>query len=260
MALPKQVEVTVPIANIRNAPIVATSSDIGDVTRGAKLDVIGETEEFWETRTYLAKSVSKPIIVPPPPTVPEYQVWGDKEKGVIRSAAPNPEVYWLDESPVILTEAWQELIFEMNKPYMSKKWFTQNLAYNVAWANGTGFNDPNDPRRNYIEGTNLTARYPNLDKCRCCQMRLHGTESNGILTVEVLDGNQPPPKWIDLEKKPWLYFRALIVQKDGSVIDFPYCGGNPVYMPLVGIPPVTVRLNFNDTDRPAIPYITRIYA
>lgn len=258
MALPKQVEVTVPIANIRNAPIVATSSDIGDVIRGAKLDVIGETEEFWETRTYLAKSVSKPIIVPLPPTVPEYQVWGDKKKGFIRSAAPNPEVYWLDDSPVRLTKPWQELIFKMNQPYMTEKWFTQNLASNVAWANGTGFLEAGDPRNNYITGV-MGAKDPYLDKCRCCQMRLHGTESNGILTVEVLDGNQPPPSWEWLEPRTWLWFIALIVLENGSTINFPYCGGDiPVKMPLVGIPPVQARLNYNLQDKP-VPYITRIY-
>lgn len=188
----------------------------------------------------------------------EYYVCHDGEKGFIRSAAPAPEVYWLDGDMVKLTEAWQKLIFEMNQPYMSKKQYRQNLGYNVAWANDTGFNESGDPRRDYINKLDLTAKYPFLDKCRICGgAKIRGVEQDGILTIEVLDGAKPPPKWSDLKLKPWLYFRAWIVRTDGSVIDFPYCAGKPVIMPLVGIPPVRVKLNLNEPDR-STPYIKRV--
>lgn len=267
--LPLQIK-TITNANIRNAPLVDTKTDVGDTPSGSVFDVIGEEPDWWKVQAYIAKSVSTPVIVPPPPSITGYYVAHDflevtlpngkkmPSKGKVRAVAPNPEVFWLDETMVQLTAPWQRLIYEMNQPYMSEKSFTQNLASNVAWANGTGFNEVGDPRNNYITGV-MGKKDPFLDKCRVCGGAIiRGTESNGMLTVEVLDGSQPPPKWEDLKLKPWLWFRAYIVNIDGSVFDFPYCGGQPLYMPLVGIPPVVVKLNFSDTDRPAIPYIVRI--
>lgn len=255
------------VCNIRNNPDLTQGSDVGNLEAGKVLNVIAEIAEFYKVETYVAKSVVEPVIIPPPPTVPEYFVCHDfaevtfpngkvmPSKGKVRAAAPNPEVYWLNETMVKLTAAWQQLIYDMNQPYMTAKAFRGNLRYNVAWANDTGFDEPGDPRRDYINKLNLEAKYPFLDKCRICGgATIRGTEANGMLTVEVLDGSQPPPKWSDLKLKPWLYFRAYIVNTDGSVFDFPYCGGQPLYMPLVGIPPVVVKLNLNEPDKPT-PYI-----
>lgn len=266
---PMQIKTKV-VCNIRNNPDLTAGSDVGNLEAGKVLNVIAEIAEFYKVETYVAKSVVEPVIIPPPPIVPEYYVAHDfltiklpngrvmPAKGVVRSVAPNPEVFWLSEKMVQLTAPLQKLINEMNQPYMSEKSFTQNLASNVAWANGTGFNEIGDPRNNYITGV-MGNKDPFLDKCRICGGAIiRGTENNGILTVDVIDATKPLPKWDDLKLKPWLYFRAWIVNVDGSVFDFPYCGGQPLYMPLIGIPPVTVKLNFNDTDRPAIPYIVRI--
>lgn len=253
--LPMQVR-TKTVVNVRNAPTLV-NSDVGNFDPDKVMNVIAKVGEFFKVEIYVHESVVEPVVIPPPPTTPEYYVAHDSEKGVIRSAAPNPEVFWLSDKMVKLTAAWQQLIYDMNQPFMTTKAFRQNLAYNVAWANDTGFNEVGDPRRDYINKLNLEAKYPFLDKCRICGgATIRGTESNGILTVEVLDGSKPPPSWEWLKVRPWLYFRAWIVNVDGSVFDFPYCGGQPLYMPLVGIPSVVVQLNLNVPDKP-IPYIVR---
>lgn len=192
----------------------------------------------------------------------EYYVAHDIEKGKIWRGIKQavPEVYWLNNTAIPLTEAWQKLIYQMNQPGMTKKWFRQNLGWNVAWCNYTGFNEPGDPRKDYINKKDLNnpnARLPFLDKSRCCSMILHGKEEDGFLIVETLDGSKPPPSWKELQDKYWLYFYAIEVDKNGRTFNFPYRGGLRVLMPLVAIGTVRIQLNNNIDDKP-IPYVTRI--
>lgn len=52
---------TIFIANIRNAPNLSVESDMGDLIKGAVLDVSGENEQFYEVKAYVAKTVANPV-------------------------------------------------------------------------------------------------------------------------------------------------------------------------------------------------------
>jgi hypothetical protein len=58
--LPKWARVKGP-ANIRNAPMISPLSDVGDVTKGATLEVLEDAGEFWRVSAYVAKSVTEVI-------------------------------------------------------------------------------------------------------------------------------------------------------------------------------------------------------
>lgn len=57
--IPEQVYV-VSASNIRNRPVIAESSDVGDLTQGAQLPVIGQEGDWWKVGLYVHKSVARP--------------------------------------------------------------------------------------------------------------------------------------------------------------------------------------------------------
>lgn len=154
----------------------------------------------------------------------------------------SPEVFHGDLlAPTKLTKLWQEFIMELN-PKMSKKKFRDFLAWNKAFTNRTGFGMP-IPRADFINGRNLNAKLPVWDKWRVCGgALLHGTLNGDLLTVETLNGSQEPPDVSWVLARPWLFFRCYSVIRDGSYIDFPHCGGDPVYAPNLATGTVTVRI------------------
>lgn len=189
----------------------------------------------------------------------DYYVCHDKAKGKIWrvKSMPVPEIFWLDDTSIPLTKEWQEFIFTMNQPGMTKKRYRGFLGKKTAVANSGGF-DENDPRADFINLIDLEQPLPRLGKCYTFGgARLRGTVKNGYLIVETLDGSKPPPAWKDIQDKYWLYSTALIVQKDGATFNFPYRGGLPVLFPHVAIGEVKVKLNLNVKDKP-IPLIKRI--
>src|SRR3989304_4916534 len=57
--LPARVRVKVQNANIRNAPDLSASSDVGGLDAGKLLDVAGDDGDFWLVEAYVAKSVTE---------------------------------------------------------------------------------------------------------------------------------------------------------------------------------------------------------
>jgi len=258
------IEVTVT-SNPRNTadpnPISNNASDMGTFVPNKRFDYLRTVTatsgiNYYVGEIYIADSVSKLVeenVEPPPPppsNLTGFIVMHDKDMGAIwRSNVP--EVYHFDQiGATKLTPIWQKLIYDMNKSRgMTPKSYTTNLGTRTAWANGSGFLDPNSPRANYITGEDLSYQDPRLDKCRICGgANLHGTLSGDVLTVETLDGSQNPPSLDWILERPWLYFRAWIVQSDGSVFDFPYA--KEVWMPLVATGKITVQINHIEQGKP----------
>jgi len=57
---PDTVVVSNPNVNVRNDPLLNESTIVGKLSKGAKLDVIGQEGNWWVVKLYVNKSVAKP--------------------------------------------------------------------------------------------------------------------------------------------------------------------------------------------------------
>ena len=177
------------------------------------------------------------------------QYWKQKEDresptwNGVRGCAPCPAVYTLLDDPhVEITEQWQYFIRAINYN-MSAKHVAAVFGYQRAFCNGTGFGDPNKPKRNHLTGENAKAPNPTFDKVRTCARAVMTGSINGAkLLVKTLDGSKEPPLKLgktypknaeEANFEDYLYsprdnreffFAANIVDKDGSLSPFPNGG------------------------------------
>ncbi len=178
----------------------------------------------------------------PPVRPPYYRVKHDIEMGDLWRVNL-PEVFPLAGSvPVEMNAEWQQLSFDLYRnsaPSVdegtAKSRWRILYGYRTAFTNGSGFEEPDDPRADYVNGMNLDNPLPLWDKSRVCGgATITGREDGEDLVVECLDGTQPPPALSWLLEHPWLWFRALCVGPyTGRPNDFPQGGGEPVFTPLV---------------------------
>lgn len=242
--------------NIRNAPNLTAASDIGDLVKGAILDVVGDAGDFWITQTFVAKSVVDEVEPePPPPILTGWKVlhdWETKQEQWRGTKSGVPEVFHFDQdAPTKLTHAWQDFIMALNPGMTGDGW--RSLAkWDRAFTNGTGYDNPNGSiYADFINKRDMTAKPPVEDKCRCCGgANLHGTVSNGVLTIETLDGSKDPPALDWVLARPWLYFQCYTIKPDNTNGDFPQNNGKPVYWPLVANGKVTVKINTLIKEKP----------
>jgi hypothetical protein len=184
------------------------------------------------------------------------QLWmhkTDNELGGVRWMKDDvngvPQVFILDDESMKLTQQWQYFIRAINYNMTPQK-VAAIFGHFRAFANGTGFGDPNDPRKNYFTGENLDAdEFPQLDKIRTCgRSVLTGTESEDSILVKTLDGNVPPAlkpgkvyptdiSRVSIEDyvytprtHPWLFFVANNIQRDGETVPFSDDGGHYDWM------------------------------
>lgn len=187
---------------------------------------------------------------------------------VIRRGKALPEVFQplSDHNPFSpLTRGWQ-LLWKGINPRITKLEWRQLLYWRRAFTNGNGFEEPGDPRRDYVNERDLTADLPKIE-CLLCGGALvsiiRETVFMGqeVYEIEALNGRRSPPSVDWLLKHPWLYYEAVSVAVTGIVRSFsisPYpefvpfvSFGLPVYMPKRSIqllsPNVPIR------DRPYYP-------
>ena len=271
--IPARVRVKTSGTNIRNAPNLTIGSDIGDLTKDAVLDVIGDATQFWKVQAYVAKSVVEPVI-PTPPVIPEYRVAHDTEyQAQWRSGVP--EVFLLE--PIDLTtpipEHWQWLCYALNCPGITPKQHRQLFDWQRAFTNfNAGYDNPGGKLHcDFINGRDLTSPPPWFDKPRVCGGAiLRGKLTGDILAVETLNGNNDPPlvwtggDWdayvasvaVWAKEHYWLFFRAVTIASNGENYNFPQGNGQPVLIPLVTSAPVTVKINNKVLGKP-IQYVVR---
>ena len=114
---------------------------------------------------------------------------------------------------------WQEFYFELTRTYWGafddgfqrKRWTSLN-GNHLALMNNTGFSDePGEYRANYITGENESYPLPAYDKTRSMGGNvLTGFEQDGLLYVETLNGNDPPPDVAWVLERPWYYFHCVL--------------------------------------------------
>jgi hypothetical protein len=205
------------------------------------------------------------------------QLWMVKHSA-FRGDKPNyPAIVNLLAQPVKLTREWQFFIRGCNYAMLVQK-VSALLNSWKAFTNGTGFDDPTDPRRNYLLRDALNAdELPKFDKVRTCIRATHTGEVQGdYLWLETFDGNAPPPLkpgkrhparvedvniddyLYNPQDHRWMFFAANNIDDQGKV--FPFDNGGfydwfedgdrqvtwlplvscfPVRLPMIYLEPVT---------------------
>lgn len=162
-----------------------------------------------------------------------------------------PQVYSLEPTHrVYMDKAIQFLcydLFRAGAPSMTatraQKMWRQLYDYRRAFTNKTGFENPNDPRVDYVHGLDYTCivdgkevkcEEPALDKGPrvCGGASIKGVVSGDVLLVETIDSNNVPSLEYVLAR-PWLYFHATTFRINGKVGRFPQGDGEPVFVPLI---------------------------
>lgn len=207
------------------------------------------------------------VVIPTPPlyrVLHDYEIWKRQpvlpaSHGQLENSKKDwtwrvgfPEVYWLhDTHRVPFTETWQRLSFALCEGINPKKW---RVVYDDhrAFMNNTGFWTDGSPyayvpRRDYINGIDLSGEMPAWDKIRVCGgATVSGKVRGDFLEVETLNYFNPPSlEW--LKQRPWLYFRAVSSGANALnqplISDFPQNDYRPVWIPLVSIYPVRFPLS-----------------
>jgi hypothetical protein len=141
---------------------------------------------------------------------------------------------FVNEECTPFTRDWQLLSKALNPDMTGNKWRSV-YADDRAFTNGEGFNDPGDPRADYVNSLDLTCKDPKFDKSYVCAgATLGGHDDGRFATVEILDGRGAAPTLEWLLAHPWLIYHAVTVREDGSIGRFPQGEGRPVIMPLIG--------------------------
>lgn len=182
-----------------------------------------------------------------------YRVLHDVELGGVRQVVrernvPLPEIYPLfpnQFSP--LNYDWQWLWKDINPQLSKMEW--RKLLYNErAFTNENGFEDPDDPRIDYVNGLAIGAPEPKIEALLIGGMVVTGVETTyrgeRALQVNVLDGNAPVPSKEWMWAHPEYMGEAVSVRSDGRVQSFsltPF----PELVPLIAINlPVYYPLDF----------------
>jgi hypothetical protein len=137
-------------------------------------------------------------LVASAPAVQLYQYGEDEQVlGGVRSCASAggcPAVMVLNDAPdTVFDKQWQFFLYAIN-PGMPTNAIIALMGDGKALMNNTGIGDDENPRANYISGTDLDAPPPRLDKLRTFARNLHtGVEMGQDLLVKTFDGNNPPP-------------------------------------------------------------------
>jgi len=190
----------------------------------------------------LSVSITFPASTPPPPPVARVVGWRGRhyvtENGRPTEWVGAPAIIpAFTDGSVIMTEPIQRLSYELMKRFCPTmdggRWATMHGSF-LAMCNRTGFGDPNNPRRDYINGLDLTAELPRYDKCRTFQGsfitgRLEGNLIVCTPGVDGIDANAPLPTVDEVIAKHW-YSVAINTGEPpfhwrpnwGGVIVFPF--------------------------------------
>jgi hypothetical protein len=120
--------------------------------------------------------------------------WNPKRSRNWRPHRGDPEVFVFLERRMTITKDWQ-LYMRVINYRMSRQHVSQILGWLRAFANLTGFGDPNKPRRDFIQEENLKAKEdPEYDKIRICGGNVFAAHDRVDYVAPVLlDGSKPPP-------------------------------------------------------------------
>lgn len=159
----------------------------------------------------------------PPATDPRFpQLWRVKHDIEIGTLwRPNmPEVHPLfPNHHSEFGRGWQLLSKAMNPKINGSRW-TACYTFQRYVTNNQGFGNPNDPRANYVLGTNLKEETPRVEALTTGGSFHTGTVEGNVLIVETLDASAVPSlDWI--MARPWFWVYAVTVDSKGTPRRFP---------------------------------------
>jgi len=170
-------------------------------------------------------------------------LWMVKHEAFQGENPPCPAVVNLLAQPMWITKDWQFYLRAINYGMTLQK-VSAILGHFRAFANGTGFGDPSDPRRDWLLDEAEGWDDPQFDKVRTCiRSVVTGHPMINYLVLTMLDGTLPPPikqgriypetvAEIDIDDylysprtHRWLFCAANIITADGRVVPFDDDGG-----------------------------------
>lgn len=137
---------------------------------------------------------------------------------------------------VPFTRAWQLYSFQKNQPWLTPNKWTVFYANNLWITNDQGFNEPGDPRANYVTGTNLDKEDPKVEALTCGGNLLHvlgetRVKTNNVVEdcyiIETIDYTSAPPASLPI----WLTTIAVSMDSNGIPRRFPQGRQPDGYMP-----------------------------
>lgn len=181
-----------------------------------------------------------------PVRVPLWRILHDKELGEVRNVTLSngaPEVHRLEPYHMTrFTGSWQYLSFEMNPGMTPQKW-TSLYSDTTVITNEQGFNNPSDPRHNFILGTNFDKELPKVASLVFGGNVITGEVDGEWLVVRTMNASMNAPSLDYILARRWLYSIGTNVSKNGSVGRLPQGSGRDVLLPIYASKPVKFPLS-----------------
>lgn len=186
------------------------------------------------------------ITFPKTETPLKYSGWRVKHKiedGWDRTPPGMPEVLPpIDPLSVAMTRDIQWMSYNLMtyaNPSVTKKQWEAVHDYDRAFNNYSGFNDPDDPRANFIANENISYILPTYDKSqRVCGGSFITGQARGdylycISGVDGIDPDKPMPTTSEILANNW-FIHAVSVNDDFTKIShFPQGNGGVVLIPFI---------------------------
>jgi hypothetical protein len=137
-----------------------------------------------------------------------------------------------------MTREIQLLSYEINKHNDSFTGGNWRAVYGNkrAFTNGTGYDEPGEPRADHVNGLNVNDPLPKLQDAIICggmfiRGEVVGTDLVCTPGIHAIDANKPMPTVEEVIARNW-YFTA-VTQNDGHIYNFPQGHGLPVLIPYI---------------------------
>lgn len=191
-------------------------------------------------------TISYPDVVALPPSRPMlWRIKHDIELGSLWRPG-KPEVFpFFPNHYSPFGAAWQWKTRRMNPLITDTQW-SSLYSKGTAFTNENGFNDSEDPRRNYITGEDAGYPDPKVECLNCGGNVITGFVQGLNLVVYVVDYRRQPPATLE----PWETVWCVTVdangiprrfpqgrQSDGTVVPIQHVFlGDPIQFPVIKIP------------------------
>lgn len=155
---------------------------------------------------------------------PVWRVLHELELPPARRITPDnrPEVRAMfPNSMCAFPASWQRLSYNANLPWLSRTKWTVFYSNNLWITNDQGFNEPGDPRANYILNTNLDKELPRVENLTCGGNLVTGYVEGPNLVVSTLNVNDPLPSVTWLLQHPEFCTYAVSMDSNGTPRRFP---------------------------------------
>lgn len=145
-----------------------------------------------------------------------YRVKHDKEIGKLWRGG-DPEIHPLFDNHHSPFKKWaQQVSYEINKAYLSVRRWTDFYHFGHVFTNNQGFGMDNDPRANFVAGTNLTKELPRVEALISGGSLVIGERKGDWTTIKGLHFDTPVSVEY-LRQHPEFWVRGVWVGGTGKI-------------------------------------------